>query len=454
MQGQQLDRQRQLQCYRLYQENAYAYASIDFLASTLVENGLVVTRGAANTTPAFQEVVDVHYHKFVKDCLMSAMVYGFIAWDTQMVDRSLVPVVLPGTHIMVDAVQEKGLLLPVYTARYTVTGERARFFSMLYPPDLVHMVVDSPLCKVLPYHIFEVSLLQNAARADRRNADTPLVLENTATQNGFWALNGLTDRQDELLNTHRGVTSAAAASFEDMSSAVGCELESRMHCVDETLVRLQENHVQNLNTVGELDALQQSKLYKKTTQSTLPRMQLPPHTRVQGVSFPTTRSDLKELLRMNAQRICIALGVPPEMLIKDHHVKLDQTQSLRAVAQRISELRKILQPILTQALLECTKGDDLVLGLLTGDTRYTVLPKIEIPPQLPPTEELITLYQQQLLPPAFLQEHIAKKYGFDVSAYAAAAEPPDAKRAKHDGHGSAPSAGRAHAAPAGASKEQ
>lgn len=417
MQAQRLSRHRQLQCCRLLQENAYAYACVEFLSVTLVENGVVATRGGAKASPEFQAIVDKYYLQFVKDCLVSCMVYGFVAWDTQKIDKMLVPVVLPGTHITVEVEWPKGAHIPLYVGRYTITDKLTRFFEMVYAPDLVHSVIDSPLCKVLPYHAFEILLLQNAARADRRNADTPLVLENTAGSPGFWALGNLVNGKQGYIDAHQGLTSGGDPTFDDISSALGCEVESRMSCVDETMVRLQDGYVKDLNTIGELDALQQSKLYKDTEQKSLPRLQLPPHTKVQGVTFPATRNDLKDLLRMNQQRICVSLGVPPEILIKDHHVKLDQTQSQHAVAQRVTELRKIIQPILTKALRICTKGDDFVWSLLTGEKCYTIAPDIEIQPQLPPTQELVDLHEIGLLPTTFMRDHISRKYGFDVSDY-------------------------------------
>ena len=261
----------------------------------------------------------------------------------------------------------------------------------------------------------------------------PLVLENTAANNGFWALNGLTSQ--DSMTSHGTSISSRDTSFQDVSNSMGCEVEARMQCVDETLVRIQENYVKNLNTIGELDAMQQSKLYQKKKQENIPKLQLPPHTRVQNVSFPHTRNDLKEILRMNAQRICIALGVPPEVLIKDHHVKIDQSHSMHTVLQRLSEIRKFIEPILTKALLECIKGDDFVLGILTGDERFAVTPEIKILPQLPPTDELVKLHQQNLLPTRYLQTHLSKKYGFDVSEYDDAPPAKKPKDSEEDGPG-------------------
>jgi hypothetical protein len=432
MAGNRLNRQTQLQCFQLYKENAYAFASIEYLATKLVETGILVKRGDQPATREFQEIVDSHYQKFLREAVVSILLYGFVGWGIEEHERYKIPVVLPGTHITVETIMEKGKLLPKFIGRYSVTNRECPFFLMTHEPDLINMNIDSPICKVLTYHLFEVELLQNASKADKKAADTPLVLENTAANNGFWALQGLAEKQNDILDVHRSITSAKNASFEDLSSSMGCEVESRMHCVDETLVRLQENYVKNLNTIGDLDSMQYSKLYEKKKAEPLPRMQLPPHTRVQGVSFPTTRGDLKEILRMNAQRICIAIGVPPELLIKDHHVKLDHAQSLQNVNQKITELRKTLQPILTKALIECTKGDDFVMALLTGDERFSTLPTIEILPPLPPTQELVSLHQQNLLPPSILQTHLSKKYGFDVEEYTEpAAKKP--KQSEEDG---------------------
>ena len=196
--GTLLEPSRQLKCYQLYQENAYAYACLEFLKTKLVENGILVTRGEQVATPEFEQVVDRYYQMFVKDALISIMVYGFVAWDTQIVDRFRVPVVLPGTHVRVNVSLKQKEIMPVYTATYTMTNSEIPFFDMVYAPDLVNMVIDSPLCKVLPYHIFEIALLQNAARADRRNADTPLVLENTAANPGFWAMKNLETQENEI----------------------------------------------------------------------------------------------------------------------------------------------------------------------------------------------------------------------------------------------------------------
>jgi hypothetical protein len=446
-----LNRQKQLDCYQLYKENAYAYASINYLAAKLVENGIVVKRGRSAATTEFQEVVDRHYVAFARDSLVSMMVYGFIAWDTQKIDKVCVPVVIPGTHLQIEIIQEHGDFLPTYQGRYVVNNEIVKSFRMTSPPDLVHMTIDSPLCKVLPYHIFEACLLQNAAKADKRNAETPLVLENLATKNGFWALKGISDEAEGA--AHAANISSSEIPYTDIGNSMGCQVQSRMQSVDEALVRIQENYVKNLNTIGELDSMQQSKLYVKQKQETLPRMQLPPHTRVQNVNFPTTRGDLRDILRMNAQRICVAIGVPPDVLIKDHHVKLDQNQSMITVLQKINEVRKIVQPILTEALLECTKGDDFILALLSGDDRFSVQPEIEIVAQLPPTDELVKLHQQSLLPTKYIRTHLSQKYGFDIKEYEEEDLPAKAaKVTEEDGPGR--SDGRTESEAVGAAEEQ
>ena len=295
-----LQRERQLQCFRLYQENAFAYACVEALQNSLVETGFVLKRGEDEPLEEFQKFVDYHYGKFARDCLQSILLYGFVAWDTKETPKNqIVPFVIPGTHAVIHVnFGDRGEAM--YTAMCTLTGKQAHGLVILDEPDLITMKIESAFSKIIPYHIFETIIVQNAIQADKRAAETPLVLENLSSLSNPWALDdfgGEVD-PDEPDSTWR---------------SLGNVHKKRVGTISETMIRLQDHYVKSLNTIGHLDSIHQSALYHKKTEESLPKMQLPPQTRVARVDFPSTRQDLKEILRLNAHRICVCLGCPTKL---------------------------------------------------------------------------------------------------------------------------------------------
>ena len=164
-------------------------------------------------------------------------------------------------------------------------------------------------------------------------------------------------------------------------------------------------------------------------------MQLPPQTRVARVDFPSTRQDLKEILRLNAHRICVCLGVPYEIIIRDLPIRIDSRATTHALKDRIRGFQKQINPILTEALNYCSTSGSAALYAATEDQRYIQPMSIEFRGNVPHTDELIALYDKGLIPKEFIQGHLAAKYNFDIAAYDGArgvdhAEAPGAAKEK------------------------
>ena len=400
-------RERQLQCFRLYQENAFAYACVELLKSQLIESGFTISRGASPATDEFQEFVDLHYGSFARDCLESILLYGFVAWDVQKIEKNqAVPFVVPGTHVIVHMTSgEAGEVL--YTGMSVMTGRQTTGFKMVDHPDLINMRIESSFTKIIPYHIFETVLVQNAIQADRRAAETPMVLENLSSVTSDWAMRDFDVSGDPDVN------------MDSTWKKSGEYLSGRMGAISESLIRLQDHYVKSLNTIGELDAVHQSSVFSKSKDEQIPKMQLPPHTRVARVDFPHTRQDLREILRLNAHRICVCLGVPYETIVRDLPIRVDSQATASALQERIRTFQKLISPILTEALNFCTKTSSAILYAATQDERYVQTISIQFNGSVPTTNELIALYEKGLLPKAFIQKHLASKYNFDPDEYGA-----------------------------------
>ena len=182
-----LQRERQLQCFRLYQENAFAYACVEALQNSLVETGFVLKRGEDEPLEEFQKFVDYHYGKFARDCLQSILLYGFVAWDTKETPKNqIVPFVIPGTHAVIHVnFGDRGEAM--YTAMCTLTGKQAHGLVILDEPDLIAMKIESAFSKLFPTIFSRRSLCKTQSKPTR---EPPRLrwCENLSSLSNPWAL--------------------------------------------------------------------------------------------------------------------------------------------------------------------------------------------------------------------------------------------------------------------------
>ena len=156
-------------------------------------------------------------------------------------------------------------------------------------------------------------------------------------------------------------------------------------------------------------------------------MQLPPNTRPSRVDYPGVRRDFCEILQINAHRICVSIGIPSELMIRNHPIRVDPEQTAESLKARALEIQKLLQPILTAALRACTKANDFAMRVVTQDERYSTEPVIFFAQEGPKTDELVKLYEKNLLPRKFIERHLAEKYRFEVTEYDGNGGEPDAE---------------------------
>ena len=259
--GRMLNREVQFIGFALYQENAFAFACVERLQSQVIRHGFSVMRGDHPSTPEFQKFVDYYYGKFVKDCVMSFLLYGFVAFDIQERSWVRIPVVISGTHVRVHGSLTKARIL-LSKLMNIITQRKIEHFYMLNSPDLVNMRIESAFTKIVPFHVFETVLVQNAIVCDKRAAETPMVLENLTPTSGTWAMRDF---------DYRGQEAVEAEDWREM----GGRHSSRVGAINESLIRMQDNYVKSLNTIGNLDSVSKSQFIEKKDES-LPRMQLPP----------------------------------------------------------------------------------------------------------------------------------------------------------------------------------
>jgi hypothetical protein len=415
--------------YTLYTENAYAMACIEKIVSSLTRHGIRGTRGTEEATNEFQRVIDEHYLSFCKDVIREILVFGIVAWGLEKIPSGRrVPVVSPGHITRFSYDFKKGGIKPRFSATHTMTGTRIKNVWVWMAPDLRTKSVRSPLSRCVPMHVFETQLMAHAEMVDRRIAATPLVLENTAASGGFWALRpGGYEPYATQPNTFHNLDQREAENSHFQSN-----FSDPVRRVDERLIELQDSYVKKLNTIGNMDAIAISRMQGGAEE--VPRMQLPPHTRVSNVSYAHTRSDLSALLSINTDRICSALNVPRGAF--EMQTGSRGEGAVRLVQQQFDEstnsYRYFLNSLLTAALEACTASDDLLFGVVTGDERFAVKPELTLRRAPAQTSDLIDLYKNGFID----RECILTKIENDLGICAARSTP------ARDGTGRPPATGR------------
>lgn len=406
-----LDPDAQILAHTIYTENAYAYACIERLSASVVRKGLRAFRGESPSTPDFDRILEQYYVPFCRDVVREILVYGVVSWDTADVEGDMrVPFVVPGHTVRYSYEYPKKSMHAVMSGVHGATGAEIAYVSVWETPDFAARTVCSAMTRCVQMHRFESQLMTNALEADRKIARAPLVLENTAAQSGFWALRNYQPfaAQPRTFNNF----DPEAAAGEHFEQNFGDPVQR----VDERLMALQESYVQKLNTIGSVESMEFSRTQGEQHKD-VPRMQLPPHTHAANISFGQTRGDLVGIMGINLDRICAALGVPRAFF---------QTQgthqsegALRRSQRQFDEITRIYRPflntLLTKALRACTAADDFLMGVVTGDARFTIQPQLEVHVGGIEAPDLIELYKAGIVERDFVRQQLEIEYGICLS---------------------------------------
>lgn len=401
-----LDTAMQKLTHTVYKENPYAFACVNRVAANVVRYGLKAMRGDDPATPEFEIVLERYYVPFCKEVLREVLLYGIVAWDVVKTDGQTVPYVIPGHLMRYTFEYGKNSSYATIKGVHIPTSIEAANVVIWETPDYAERTVSSALSRCVRMHQFESQLLTNAACNDQKIANAPLVLENTATQGGFWALRGYQPFAAQPRTFHNFDQGAAAS--EHFEQNFGDPVQR----VDERLMELQDSYVQKLNTIGSVQAMEFSRTQEEQ-QDAVPRMQLPPHTRAANVSFSQTRGDLTSIMNLNLDRICAAMGIPRSVFQSQ---AMHQSEgALRRSQRQFDEVTRIYRPflntLLTEAIGMCTAEEDFFLGVATGDDRFAVHPTLELLVSGVETNELIDLYKAGLVEREYVQRQIETDYG-------------------------------------------
>jgi hypothetical protein len=411
MSGGSLDPDAQILAHTIYTENAYAYACIERLGASVVRKGLRAFRGESPSTPEFDRILEQYYIPFCRDVIREVLVYGIVSWDTADVEGNVrVPFVVPGHTVRYSFEHPPKSARAVVSGVYGATGAKIAYVSVWETPDFAARTICSAMMRCAQMHRFESQLMTNALEADRKIASTPLVLENTAAQSGFWALRNYQPFAAQPRTFHNFDPEAAAG--EHFQQNFGDPVQR----VDERLMALQDSYVQKLNTIGSVESMEFSRTQGQQ-HTDVPRMQLPPHTHAANVSFSQTRGDLVGIMGINLDRICAALGVP-RTLFQSQGTHQSEGALLRSQRQ-FDEITRIYRPflnaLLTEALRACTAADDFLMGVVTGDARFTVQPHLEVHVGGIEVPELLDLYKAGIIERDFVRKQLEIEYGICLS---------------------------------------
>ena len=421
-----LDPAAQKLAHLIFSENAYVFACIQRLSANLLRHGLLAQRGENPATPDFERVVERYYVPFCKDALREMLLFGIVTWDiTTTAEGVQVPHVIPGHMLHYTYEYPKKSTTAVFKAIFTMTNQVIKRVAIWEPPDMSEHCISSAITRCSKMHTFESALLSNALAADTKIASTPLLLENTATNNGFWALRNYQPFAAQPRTFHGFDQNAAAAEHFEQNFS---EPVTR---VDERLMQLQESYVQKLNTIGSVESMELSKTQGAPKDDAgIPRMQLPPHTRATQASFSSTRSDLVSILSIGLRRVCAALNVPVHIF--EHSGSHQSEGALRMRQCEFDEATQIYRPflnnLLTEALRACTAADDFLLGVLTQDERFDVKPTLTIQGLSLCTSDLLEYFKLGIVDKYTVQKHLEVEYGIELAPdHGTAGAPADAR---------------------------
>lgn len=411
MSGGSLNPEAQRLAHTIYTENAYAYACIERLSTGVSRKGLHAFRGESPSTPEFDAIVEKYYTTFCKDVMREILTYGIVAWDTHDVEGNLrVPYVIPGNMVIYSFEYQKKSMRPIFRGVHSTTNINIPNVSVWEHPDMESQSICSAMTRCARMHRFESQLMSNALAADRKIAGAPLVLENTAAQNGFWALRNYQPFAAQPRTFHNFDQGAAAG--EHFEQNFGDPVQR----VDERLMQLQESYVQKLNTIGSVDSMEFSRTQGEQHKD-VPRMQLPPHTRATNISFGHTRGDLVSIMGINLDRICAALGVSRSFFQGQpaHQSEGAARMSRRQFDEIVRIYRPFLNALLTEALRACTAADDFLMGVVTGDDRFAIQPRLEIRVGGVDASELVDLFKAGLVERDLVRQQLEIEYGICLS---------------------------------------
>ena len=401
-------------CYR---ESPVVYACINILRRGVMREGLSVTRGGKEATPAYyEEYITPHIAPFVRSCVREITLYGFVAYRVIELESGLsFPEIIPGNQLSIRVGPIRGRKPREFRAEIRGTREEVPFFHAIEDYDTETNAIDSPVRRAMNMCNLERVLIANAEVSDTRAAHTPLVLENTAGAGNFWAYKNYAPDGGSTFRGGEQLENEMATEIFQRSFAGPVEK------VDEKLISMQETYVSMLNTIGGLESSVFKDARMRTTGEKgtpdLPKMNLPPHTRPTNVVFPNTRADITRIIDQNMSLVCTALGVPVAMLQPTRVYNEAALVHEGLLAETIREMRSKIMPVLMEAFSKSTTGDDLVMGILTGQEKYKKSAVIRFREARGRLQDLVKHYEAGLVPLEVVQRRMASLHDFDPKEY-------------------------------------
>lgn len=441
-----LDPGMQLLCEELVTENATVMQCMQLLTSEFVDRGMTVTAadGGELTARLRDALVAPVLIPFATECFRQMLLYGFVAWRYRRVSRDpddavqRAPAVLPGVWMRLRVrVARDG------TASYTALDARdGRDVPNVYVAgehNWQRRHITSKASHCVSTHLFATRARVSADRADRRNANAHMLLvadhSHTTTPFGFRRTHGAAG---EGLFGDIGETPGDQylRQVEDLPDAISAIQDARV-----SRMNAQGSHVDSSYTRSSMDEAGGREDDARPMCTPLPAGMTPA-----ALSFANPTMDIHASSIEARQDICVAFGVPVELLIQQHAVRHDDTENQRRLQRSARVYDVELQEILAEVLAHMLAPIDTARGALGHAPRGPYRAEIHV--RLPPTSELVMLYNDGLIPWPVVTKALSTAYGFDEALYTGPPPVPAAMRAalgngNGNGNGGGNSSGKA-----------
>lgn len=426
-------------CYKVYTHDVHVYRCIETIIEYSIPLGIQVVHKGQNANDSYKtNWIDRLLVPFAEHVIRDCMCYGFAGWNFEKDDKTgtMYPKVCPAHRIRLqrdlDGEVTGWEINENYTGTTYIFGKnQVEHLFFLEEPNWVANHVCSPTWRVTQLVVLQNRLMAYAEVNDRKAAITPLLLktrpskinENWVMDTSLGGLDGGAAARQLFPGSQNGIVSVPESFVQGQSDVVE-KYRSNINKARQAAAR-------QFNTIGPAETVLNNLYEDQDNQASgahgdVPRMVIAEDMEPVSYSYPQTRSDFIHFLSTSGKRICASFGVPYELVQSDvisknrRHGGGDfDNMSQKQMETICNRIQTWLNPILLEAYLMATKNDraaeDIMDGKESDMSNHGY--EVSIIKRFTKLDQLVNLYNVNLIPLSVMKDYISKEYNFDINAY-------------------------------------